>query len=94
MRNSNIDIHFNTVYGTQHYPEPDGDSDAGADFHPDTGTKFYAFAFVDAIGNVHTLSGKYGVAESHYDPDTGTLSVVFYDSEGDEFIYAAGNGWE
>ena len=55
-------------------------------------SKLYGFAYTDADGNAHALVGAYRYAESKYDPDSGILSVTFYESEGEQFVLPRGDG--
>ena len=61
-------------------------SDANAD------SKLYGFSYTDADGNAHALVGAYRYAESKYDPDSGILSVTFYESGGEQFVLPRGDG--
>ena len=67
------------------------DSDR-ANFDANADSKLYGFAYTDADGNTHALVGAYRYAESKYDPDTGILSVTFYESEGEQFVLPRGDG--
>ena len=61
-----------------------------ANFNADS--KLYGFSYTDADGNIHSLVGAYRYAEFKYDPDSGILSVTFYESEGEQFVLPRGDG--
>ena len=63
-----------------------------ANFDANADSKLYGFSYTDADGNTHALVGAYRYAESEYDPDTGILSVTFYESEGEQFVLPRGDG--
>lgn len=67
------------------------DSDR-AHFDANADSKLYGFSYTDADGNAHALVGAYRYAESKYDPDSGILSVTFYESEGEQFVLPRGDG--